>query len=128
TAAAPATPSVVTAGDRLGLTIFLAASVHAVLILGIAFKPQDAADLKPPAALEIILVQNNSSKAPEKDDYLAQSAQAGGGESELRERPGNPFTSTELHDNPGIAPQPIQGGQKQNNPDQQQAVITQLHS
>ncbi|HEX5057487.1 MAG TPA: TonB family protein [Gammaproteobacteria bacterium] len=119
---------VITATDRLSLTIFLAAAVHAILILGVSFSPLDLAKLKPPAALEIILVQNHSEEAPEAADYLAQAAQNGGGESELRERPGSPFTSSELSPNEGIAPQPMLSGAAELNRRQQQPVLTQLHS
>ncbi len=119
---------VITATDRLSLTVFLAAAAHAIIILGVSFSPLDLAKLRPPAALEIILVQNHSSEAPEAADYLAQVAQAGGGESEQRERPGSPFTSTELSDTTGVAPQPMISGAPELSALQQQPVITQLHS
>jgi protein TonB len=123
----PAVP-IITAADRLGLTIFLAGSVHALVILGVAFQPEDLAKLKPPASLEIILVQQRSQERPDAADYLAQVSQAGGGESELRERPGSPFTSPELTDSPGIAPQPMQGGNPEQIVNYEQAVVTQLYS
>lgn len=123
-AAAP----VITATDRLSLTLFLAAAVHAILILGVSFSPLDLARLKPPAALEIILVQKHSSETPDAADYLAQVAQTGGGESEQRERPGSPFTSTELTATAGIAPQPMISGAPEISMLQQQPVLTQLHS
>src|SRR5687767_10975823 len=119
---------VITATDRLSLTVFLAAAAHAIIILGISFSPLDLARLRPPAALEIILVQNHSAEAPEAADYLAQVAQAGGGESEQRERPGSPFTSTELSATTGVAPQPMISGAPQLSNLQQQPVLTQLHS
>jgi periplasmic protein TonB len=119
---------VITATDRLGLTIFLAAAVHAILILGVSFSPLDLARLRPPAALEIILVQKHSDEVPKAADYLAQVAQTGGGESEQRERPGNPFTSTELSAIAGVAPQPMISGAPQVSLLQQQPVLTQLHS
>lgn len=119
---------VITATDRLGMTIFLAAAVHAILILGVSFSPLDLAKLKPPSALEIILVQKHSADAPKAADYLAQAAQTGGGESDKRERPGNPFTSTELSPTQGIAPQPMISGAPEISALQQQPVLTQLHS
>jgi protein TonB len=119
---------VITAGDRLGLTLFLAASMHAVLILGIAFDPEDPADLRAPPSLEVILVQKRNETNPEKADYLAQIAQAGGGESDERARPSNPFTSTEFSEATGIAPQPIQGGNPKIDDVMQQPVLTKLHS
>lgn len=119
---------VITATDRLSLTIFLAAAVHAILILGVSFSPLDLARLKPPAALEIILVQKHSDEAPDAADYLAQAAQTGGGESDNRERPGSPFTSTELSPTDGIAPQPMIRGAPEISRLQQQPVLTQLYS
>lgn len=124
TAASP----VITAGDRLGLTLFLAASIHAVLILGIAFQPEDPANLQAPPSLEVILVQKRNETAPEKADYLAQIAQEGGGESEERNRPSNPFSSTEFSETTGIAPQPIQGGNPEIADVLQQPVLTKLYS
>lgn len=112
TAATVQTP-VITPVDRLGLTVFLAASIHAVLILGVAFSPLDLANLDAPPALEVILVQKRSDDKPDKADYLAQISQEGGGESELRNRPSNPFASTEVTDTTGVAPHPVRGG----NPD-----------
>lgn len=125
---ATAAPPVITATDRLSLTIFLAAAVHAILILGVSFSPLDLARLKPPAALEIILVQKHSDETPDAADYLAQAAQTGGGESDQRERPGNPFTSTELSPTDGIAPQPMIRGAPELSRLQQQPVLTQLYS
>ncbi|HEY3487366.1 MAG TPA: TonB family protein [Gammaproteobacteria bacterium] len=124
---AVATP-VITAADRLSLTIFLAATVHAILILGVSFSPLDLAKLKPPASLEIILVQNHSAATPKAADYLAQVAQTGGGESDKRERPGSPFTSSELNATAGIAPLPLFSGAPEPSTMQQQPVLTQLHS
>lgn len=121
-------PPVITAADRLGLTLFLAASIHAVLILGIAFHPEDPANLPAPPSLEVILVQKRNEATPEKADYLAQNAQEGGGESEERNRPSNPFSSTEFSEAIGIAPQPIQGGNPEIADILQQPVLTKLHA
>lgn len=57
---------VITAGDRLGLTLFLAASIHAVFILGIAFRPEDPANLHAPPSLEVILVQKRNETTRKK--------------------------------------------------------------
>ncbi len=110
---ASANTPVITAADRLSLTVFLAASIHAVLILGLAFEPLDLARLNAPASLEVILVQKRSDDRPDKADYLAPISQTGGGASDERNRPSNPFASTEVTDTSGVAPQPVRGG----NPD-----------
>lgn len=124
TAAAP----VITESDRLSLTVFLAASVHAVLILGLAFNPLDPAKLEAPPSLEVILVQERNEAKPEKADYFAQISQEGGGESEQRSRPSNPFTSTEVTDTAGIAPQPLLGGNPEVSETSQEPVLTKLHA
>ncbi len=79
----------ITAVDRLGLTLFVAISMHAVAILGVGFTMEKPKKL-PPAdrTLEIVVVHNKSSiKKPEKADFLAQHSQEGGGTKEKAERP-----------------------------------------
>lgn len=118
----------ITAADRLGLTVFLAASLHAVLILGIAFRPNDPAALEAPPSLEVILVQKRGETEPERADYLAQISQQGGGESETRSRPSNPFASTEVAETAGLAPQPLRGGNPELSRTRDEPVLTQLHA
>lgn len=63
--------------DKLGLALFIAITVHAVLILGSSFI---SPEVKPPMhTLEITLAKHTSDKAPEKADFLAQSNQEGSG-------------------------------------------------
>ncbi len=81
--------STITAVDRLGLTLFVAISMHAVGILGIGFTMEPPKKL-PPAdrTLEIVVVHNKSTqKQPEKADFLAQHSQEGGGTKEEAVRP-----------------------------------------
>lgn len=76
--AAVAERPTVTANDRMLFTLFLAVVLHALLILGVGFEfpdPRPAA-----AALEIVLAQSRSDKAPDKADFLAQANQEGSGE------------------------------------------------
>jgi protein TonB len=80
------------AADRLGLTLFFAAALHAFVILGVSFDWQ--ARLKQegsPPPLEITLVHSRTDKAPDAADFLAQANQAGGGEVEEKVRPSSPF-------------------------------------
>ncbi|MBI5450481.1 MAG: energy transducer TonB [Gammaproteobacteria bacterium] len=84
---------VITATDRLGLTLFLALAIHAIVILGVTFTPQllhnnDAA----PTPIEITLVTQRSAQAPEKADLLAQSNLLGGGQTSQPQRPRAPAT------------------------------------
>ncbi|MBN1379510.1 MAG: energy transducer TonB [Gammaproteobacteria bacterium] len=126
--AATANAPIITAADRLGLTVFLAAALHAVLILGVAFSPLDLARLDPPASLEVILVQDRNNTRSEKADYLAPISQQGGGESDERNRPSNPFVSTEVTDTTGIAPQPLRGGSPEISETEQLPLLTQLYA
>jgi periplasmic protein TonB len=79
----------ISAFDRMGLTLFIAISLHAVVILGVGFTLDQAKKL-PPAdrTLEIVVVHNKvKNKEPEKADFLAQNSQQGGGTKEKAERP-----------------------------------------
>jgi periplasmic protein TonB len=69
--------------DRLGVTLLLAASFHAFVILGITFKPFDPT--RPShrqQSLEIMVVNHITEppKEDEKPDFLAQTSQQGSGE------------------------------------------------
>lgn len=65
------------AGDRLSFTLFLAAVIHAIFILGVGFtlpEPQGASQ-----TIEITLATHQSLKAPDDADFLAQHNQTGSG-------------------------------------------------
>ena len=73
-------PLPVTARDRLGLTLFLAAALHAIVILGVSieqFVLKPLRDNLP--VMEITLVTRPAEKPPEQADYLAQINQDGDG-------------------------------------------------
>lgn len=79
----------ISAVDRMGLTMFVAISLHAVVILGVGFTLDQPKKL-PPAdrTLEITVVHNRAAKKePEKADFLAQHSQEGGGTKEKADRP-----------------------------------------
>ena len=63
--------------DRLGFAIFIAAALHAILILGLTFSPPDNDYYAP--QIEVTLAQNSLSEAPEDADHIAQANQAGSG-------------------------------------------------
>lgn len=67
----------VTSADRLTFTGFLAALLHAALILGISFTTTDKSQTA--QTLEVTLANYKSEQAPEKADYLAQDNQQGSG-------------------------------------------------
>jgi protein TonB len=81
--------SSVSAFDRFGLTLFLAAAWHAVVILGVSFSVDPSSKLPPPErTLEIMVVQNRTEqKKPDRADFLAQASQEGGGEEQDIVRP-----------------------------------------
>lgn len=69
--------------DRLGLTAFASALIHLVIILGVSFTvPDSESQPEPMPTLEITLVNTRSDSEPEKADFLAQSNQDGGGDSD----------------------------------------------
>lgn len=75
--------------DRLGIMLFAAVVIHAVVILGITFDFTDRAS-QPPAqrTLDIIVVHQPKKSEPVDDArFFAQAAQQGGGETEIKERP-----------------------------------------
>ena len=76
--------------DVLTIALFGAAALHAVVILGVSFEPF-LEELRTPPPLEVVLVQKSDSERPEEADYLAESAQDGGGESDDLTRPTSPF-------------------------------------
>jgi protein TonB len=80
-------PSPVTAADRIGLTLFFAIVLHAMIILGITFGLHDE-----PAPENIlptldITVSTRRTPPPDEADYLAQTSQEGGGNTTEKVRP-----------------------------------------
>ncbi len=98
--------------DRLGLTVFGAALVHMVVILGVTFSaPKPANDNF--ANLEITLVQTASDKSPNAPQFLAQANQDGGGESDLAEIARSPFPLQEMSEKNNDLPIARKAPQKQ---------------
>lgn len=115
----------ITDHDRFGMTFFLAAIFHGMVILGITFSVSPPADSKTAPALDIILVQTRSPIDVEDADYLAQVSQQGGGNAEEKARPRELFSAPTLSDTPGIAKQTsVQQIQKQKR-NEQLALLTQ---
>ena len=74
----------ITPRDRLSFTLFLTASLHAAIILGVGF----SAELNMPDSptVEVTLAQYSDEQAPEDADFIAQSNQLGSGtEEDIRE-------------------------------------------
>ncbi len=81
----------ISASDRLGLTLFFAIALHAIIILGVGFNADRILPKELPLTLEVTLVHSESEQAPDKADYLAQANQQGGGTMQEKMRPSSPF-------------------------------------
>lgn len=100
-------PLPVTARDRLGLTLFLAAALHAIVILGVSieqFVLKPLRDNLP--VMEITLVTRPAEKPPEQADYLAQANQDGGGNTAERVQVITTLPALTPAPQSGIAPAP----------------------
>ena len=81
---------IITPGDRLGMTLFVAIVAHAIVILGVVFVPHDKTNFLH-NTLDVVLVSQQSKTQPEAADFLAQANQDGGGEHEEIARPATPL-------------------------------------
>ena len=100
-----ATPAV-TPADRLGLTLFLAAVLHAIVILGVTFAHPRAKTPSGLTTLSITLVQKRSLHAPAHADFLAQANLDGGGNSPRKVLPHSPLSALTDIPQQGVAPAP----------------------
>ena len=99
----------VSAMDRFAFTLFFAAALHAVAIIGITFTSE--AETPPQKTLAITLAQYQQEKPPEQADFIAQANQAGSGENAEKALPATdqqaPFQSPEVKQQAaGKPPQP----------------------
>ena len=69
----------VDSGDRLVVSLLIAAALHALVILGISFAPEEPQPEDQAPTLDITLVPKRDTPPPEEADYLAQVSQDGGG-------------------------------------------------
>ena len=99
----PLRPPKITDNDRLGMTFFLAALLHGILILGVTFSLSPVNEEKIPPTLDIILVQTQNPSEAKDAKYLAQISQQGGGNSEKKSRPRDLFTAPSVAKKPGQA-------------------------
>jgi len=102
-----ALPTQVSAADRLGLTLFFAAALHALVILGITFDMDKLLPKDIPLSLEITLVHSSAKEKPDDADYLAQANQAGGGTVEEKLLPSSPAFNPRPNNDRGDAEQNI---------------------
>ena len=98
-------PPRIGASDRLGLTLFLALTVHAIVVLGVGFTNYKKPKSNALPSLEIILANSRSLEEVENPDYLAQVDQAGGGKADEKARPSAPVSANTPLDQQGLADQ-----------------------
>ena len=75
--------------DRFGLTLCLAIILHAVIILGLNFTPEDMLQARY-ETMEIILVHQSDPTPVDDAQFVAQANLEGGGDSEEKLNPGSP--------------------------------------
>ncbi|MDH3266971.1 MAG: energy transducer TonB [Gammaproteobacteria bacterium] len=83
----------ITASDRLGFTLFLALTLHAIVVLGVGFTSSDHSNTDPLPSLDIILANAKTFETVENPDFLAQENQAGGGNTDEKARPAAPVSA-----------------------------------
>ena len=93
----------VTARDRLVTTLFFAALLHGIVILGVTFRP-DLPSGSP--TLEVTMVQSRSVTPPDDAQYLAQANQRGSGNTTEQVRPESPVSMPAALNNAGRADAP----------------------
>lgn len=91
------------APDRLPAMLFLAALIHGVLIIGVAFNPAFSDQYTEAISLEVTIVADTDQHIdrPDRADYLAQASQEGGGNTSEQVRPSAPPKTESPIDNPG---------------------------
>lgn len=93
----------VSQNDRMSMMLFFAVAIHAIIILGISFDLMDT-DNDVITTMEITLVNQHSTEAPEDADYLAQENQLGGGTQQNKSQPSSPFSNEVINAENGFAP------------------------
>ena len=103
--AAVVNPIQVTASDRLGFSIFFAAILHAIIILGIGFGYTFNRDANQASILEITMVLTKTHQAPEETKHIASENQLASGSANIENQPTAPFAGTSLLNTKGVAPE-----------------------
>ena len=93
----------ISASDRLGFTLFLALSLHAIVVFGVGFKSADHGNRDPLPSLDIIIANAKSHESVENPDFLAQADQQGGGNVDEAARPSAPVSSPTPVNQRGLA-------------------------
>lgn len=108
--------------DRLGFTLFLAAVLHALVILGITFDLPDPRELA--RSLEITLATQPSDETPDDADYLAQFDQLGSGTLDEKATPSTPEEQPVFQDDQIQPVMPVEEAAPEPAPSTEQQVVT----
>lgn len=92
------TNATVTTTDRLSFTLFLAFTMHAVIIVGITFSALDPSPQQ--QTLDITLVRSKSDQPPDQADYIAQHQQLGSGSEQQNYKFKQAASATQSTDQP----------------------------
>lgn len=92
-------------GRVFPLVLGFAATIHLLVIFGVAFEAHQAHRVSP--SLEVLLVEKSDASDPQDAEYLAQANQDGGGQSDEKTRPVAPFAAIADLNATGVAPQPL---------------------
>lgn len=87
------TANAITPTDRLGLTLFLAAVIHGIVILGVGFGIHFGTGDRTPPMIDVVLVQTQSPTPPEETERIAQVDQQASGQAEEPDRPSAPVSA-----------------------------------
>lgn len=113
--------------DVLTIALFVAAAVHAIVLLGVSFNPF-LDEMRTPPSLEVILVEQANSDKPDEAAYLSTFSQDGGGDSEENTRPSSPFASSMDVDSDGLASTPILKSAPRPSEESAEEVVTAVFS
>ncbi|MDH3608775.1 MAG: energy transducer TonB [Gammaproteobacteria bacterium] len=97
-------PVQVTASDRLGFSLFVAAILHAIIILGLGFGLPFARDFNTASMLEVTMVLTKTHQEPTDAEHIASENQLASGSTDQENQPSAPFTGASLNATNGIAP------------------------
>ena len=94
----------VTSSDRLGFSLFVAAILHAIIILGLGFGLPSARDFNSASILEVTMVLTKTHQEPKDAGHIASENQLASGSTDQANQPSAPFAGTSLNESIGIAP------------------------
>ena len=96
-------PVQITSSDRLGFTLFVAAILHAIIILGLNFAVPFARDFNAASMLEVTMVLTKTHQEPVDAKHIASENQMASGSTDQENQPSAPFAGSSFNKNSGIA-------------------------